>query len=113
MNATVKLQVLSFIKIYFYCFTYGFLVPTAIEYSTLLYFISQPNCVCVTGLAYFLLNLLILCYYTFGSLPFHVLIWISLKFQMRKVIKLYNARFVVNVSDLGEDDPLLQNVRLF
>lgn len=31
---------------------------------------------------------------------------------MGKVIKLYNARFVVNVSQLGEDDPLLQNVRL-
>lgn len=31
--------------------------------------------------------------------------------KMEKVIKKYNARFVVNLSELGEDDPLLQNVR--
>lgn len=92
-----------------------FLVPTAIEYSTLLYFFSQPNCFCVTGLAYFLLNLLsfvIIFLDLCCTLLVHVLIWISLKPQMRKVIKLYNAQFVVNVSELGEDDPLLQNVRL-
>lgn len=28
---------------------------------------------------------------------------------MGKVIKLYNARFVVNLSELGKEDPLLQN----
>lgn len=29
--------------------------------------------------------------------------------QMEKVIKLYKARFVINLSDLGEDDPLMLN----
>lgn len=40
-----------------------------------------------------------------------ILIEILLLMKMEKVIKKYNARFVVNLSELGEDDPLLQNVR--
>lgn len=30
---------------------------------------------------------------------------------MEKAAKLYKARFVINISELGEDDPLAQNVR--
>ncbi|XP_059635478.1 uncharacterized protein LOC132277657 isoform X2 [Cornus florida] len=33
--------------------------------------------------------------------------------QMKKVVKTYNARFVVNISELGEDDPLMQNATLY
>lgn len=32
---------------------------------------------------------------------------------MEKVVKKYKAKFVVDISDLGKDDPLMQNVRLF
>ncbi|GLT85375.1 hypothetical protein SLE2022_035660 [Rubroshorea leprosula] len=31
---------------------------------------------------------------------------------MEKVVKTYNASFVVNISELGEDDPLMHNVTL-
>jgi len=31
--------------------------------------------------------------------------------KMEKVANIYKARFVVNISELGEDDPLTQNVR--
>ncbi|XP_060196236.1 uncharacterized protein LOC132625625, partial [Lycium barbarum] len=30
--------------------------------------------------------------------------------QVEKVAKKFNARFVINISELGEDDPLMQNV---
>ncbi|XP_075098637.1 uncharacterized protein LOC107813732 isoform X4 [Nicotiana tabacum] len=30
--------------------------------------------------------------------------------QVEKVAKKFNARFVINISELGEDDPLVQNV---
>lgn len=30
--------------------------------------------------------------------------------QMEKVVKTFKAEFVVNISELGEDDPLMQNV---
>ena len=30
---------------------------------------------------------------------------------MEMVAKKYKAKFVVDISDLGEDDPLMQNVR--
>lgn len=33
--------------------------------------------------------------------------------KMEKVAKTYKASFVVNTSELGEDDPLMQNVRSF
>jgi hypothetical protein len=33
--------------------------------------------------------------------------------KMEKVAKTYKAIFVVNTSELGEDDPLMQNVRSF
>lgn len=33
--------------------------------------------------------------------------------KMDKVAKAYKASFVVNTSELGEDDPLMQNVRSF
>nr|DAD27368.1 TPA_asm: hypothetical protein HUJ06_028836 [Nelumbo nucifera] len=29
--------------------------------------------------------------------------------QMEKVARIYGAKFVVNISELGEDDPLMQN----
>lgn len=29
--------------------------------------------------------------------------------QMEKAAKTYEARFVINISELGEDDPLTQN----
>ncbi|XP_050378188.1 uncharacterized protein LOC126795384 [Argentina anserina] len=32
--------------------------------------------------------------------------------QMEKVTKMYKARFVVDISDLGKDDPLMQNASL-
>lgn len=32
---------------------------------------------------------------------------------MEKVVKKYKAKFVVDISDLGKDDPLMQNVRFF
>ncbi|GLT43722.1 hypothetical protein SLA2020_176540 [Shorea laevis] len=32
--------------------------------------------------------------------------------MMEKVVKTFNARFVVNISELGEDDPLVHNVTL-
>ena len=31
--------------------------------------------------------------------------------KMEKAAKTYKARFVMNISELGEDDPLTQNVR--
>ncbi len=30
---------------------------------------------------------------------------------MERVAKKYKAKFVVDISDLGKDDPLMQNVR--
>lgn len=30
--------------------------------------------------------------------------------KVEKVAKKFNARFVINISELGEDDPLMQNV---
>ena len=33
--------------------------------------------------------------------------------KMEKVARTYKARFVVNVGELGEDDPLMQNVMQF
>lgn len=31
--------------------------------------------------------------------------------KIEKAVKAYKARFVVNISELGEDDPLMHNVR--
>lgn len=31
--------------------------------------------------------------------------------KMAKVAKVYKAQFVVSISELGEDDPLIKNVR--
>jgi hypothetical protein len=44
---------------------------------------------------------------------FAVLIVFLLSMKMEKVAKTYKATFVVNTSELGEDDPLMQNVRYF
>lgn len=38
---------------------------------------------------------------------------VFLYMKMEKVAKVYNVSFVVNTSELGEDDPLMQNVRSF
>lgn len=44
---------------------------------------------------------------------FHSLTGFLVLMKMENVAKAYNAKFVVNISEMGEDDPLTQNVRFF